>query len=137
MLSPEYRSLLIVDDQSGVRRLLFEMLGDEGYLVDMAGNGAEAIRKVSLGVPALVLLDVKMPGMSGLETLEEIKKIAPDVPVVMMTAYGELELEAAAKKHGVQNYIKKPFDLEEIRFLIKGILAGESEKKIMQAGGQT
>jgi two-component system response regulator (stage 0 sporulation protein F) len=135
-VSPEYQSLLIVDDQPGVRRLLFEMLGDEGYLVDMAGSGAEAIRKVSARIPALVLLDAKMPGMSGIETLEEIKKIAPDVPVVMMTAYGELELLAESKKHGSGYYIKKPFDLEEIRFLIKEILAEESEKKLRQAIGQ-
>ena len=119
---------------------MFEMLGDEGYLVDMAGSGAEAIRKVSARIPALVLLDVKMPGLSGIETLEEIKKIAPDVPVVMMTAYGELELLAESKKHGsgyyIRYYIKKPFNLEEICFLIKGILAEESEKKLRQAIGQ-
>jgi two-component system response regulator (stage 0 sporulation protein F) len=135
-VSPEYQSLLIVDDHPGVRRLLFEMIGDEGYLVDMAGSGAEAIRKVSARIPALVLLDVKMPGMSGIETLEEIKKIAPDVPVVMMTAYGELELLAESKKHDSGYYIKKPFDLEEIRYLIKGILTEESEKKLRQAIGQ-
>lgn len=135
-MSPEYQCLLIVDDQPGVRRLLFEMLGDEGYLVDMAGSGAEAIRKVFARIPVLVLLDVKMPGMSGIETLEEIKKIAPDVPVVMMTAYGELELLAETKEHGSGYYIKKPFDLEEIRLLIKEILARESEKKLRQAIGQ-
>ncbi|MCL6635465.1 MAG: response regulator [Peptococcaceae bacterium] len=134
-MSSNYRCLLIVDDQPGVRRLLFEMFSEDGYLVDTAAGGAEAVRKISAKVPALVLLDVKMPGMSGLEVLAEIKKIAPDVPVVMMTAYGELELVAEAKKHGVRYYITKPFDLDEVRYLIKGILAGEDGKPLRRISG--
>lgn len=128
--------LLIVDDQVGVRRLLYEAFRDEGYRVEMASSGMEAIKKVSLSVPSLVLLDIKMPGLNGLETLEELRKITPDIPVVMMTAYGELDIIAEAKRKGVQHYINKPFDLDEVRYLIKGLLVEEkaSPKLLKEIG---
>jgi len=128
--------LLIVDDQVGVRRLLYEAFRDEGYRVEMASSGMEAIKKVSISVPSLVLLDIKMPGLNGLETLEELRKITPDIPVVMMTAYGELDIIAEAKRKGVQHYINKPFDLDEVRYLIKGLLVEEkaSPKLLKEIG---
>lgn len=128
--------LLIVDDQVGVRRLLYEAFRDEGYRVEMASSGMEAIKKVSLSIPLLVLLDIKMPGLNGLETLEELRRINPDIPVVMMTAYGELDIIAEAKRRGVQHYINKPFDLDEVRYLIKGLLVEEkaSPKLLKEIG---
>lgn len=121
--------LLIVDDQAGVRRFLAEAFSEEGYRVEVASSGAEAIRKAVVRLPSLVLLDVKMPGMSGLETLEELRKIAPDIPVVMMTAYGELDIVAEAKKIGVKHYIIKPFDLGEVRYLVRLLLMEEAAKQ--------
>lgn len=121
-MTGEIFDLLIVDDQPGVRRLLSEAFSGEGFRVEMASGGLEAIKKVSAKIPSLILLDIKMPGMSGLETLEELRKIAPDTPVVIMTAYGELDIVAEARKKGVQHYINKPFDLDEARYLIKGLL---------------
>lgn len=127
----EVYDLLIVDDQAGVRRLLYEAFSDEGYRVEMASSGPEAIKKVSSRIPSLILLDIKMPGMNGLETLEELRKITPEIPVVMMTAYGELDIVAEAKRRGVQHYITKPFDLNEVRYLIKGLLVEESARRKM------
>lgn len=120
-------ALLIVDDQAGVRRFLAEAFSEEGYRVEVACSGEDAVRKASVWRPSLVLLDIKMPGMNGLETLEELRKIAPGVPVVMMTAYGELDIVTEAKKRGVKHYINKPFDLGEVRCLVKELLiTGES-----------
>lgn len=121
MTEKDFR-LLIVDDQQGVRRLLYEAFSDEGYHVKMAGGGQEALKMVSQEMPDLILLDIKMPFMNGLETLRELRKIGPEVPVLMMTAYGELEVVESAKKMGVRHYITKPFDLNEVRLLVKGIL---------------
>lgn len=121
--------LLIIDDQAGVRRLLCEALCDGGYRVETASSGLEALKKIGTVSPSLILLDIKMPVMSGLETLEELHKICPEVPVVMMTAYGELDIVIEAKKRGVQHYINKPFDLNEVRYLIKGLLLEEKSKK--------
>ena len=115
-------SLLVVDDQNGVRRLLYEIFNDEGYLVRMATGGHEALKLVSQEMPDIVLLDIKMPGMNGLETLSELRKINPDLLVLMMTAYGDLEVVGQAKRLGVKLYIVKPFDLDEVRHLVKGLL---------------
>lgn len=122
-------NLLIVDDQAGVRRFLSEAFSEEGYSVETASCGTEAVKKVSAKLPSLILLDVKMPGMSGLETLEGLRQIAPDIPIVMMTAYGELDIIAEAKKRGVKCYINKPFDLNEVRYLVRGLLAEEDSKR--------
>ncbi|SHE97657.1 response regulator [Desulforamulus putei] len=115
--------VLIVDDQMGVRRLLFEALADEGYIVKMAGGGLEALKILSGTQPSLVLLDMKMPGMNGIETLQEIRRLYGQLPVVMMTAYGDMEIIDQTKSLGVKDYLSKPFDLEEVRVLVRAILA--------------
>ncbi len=114
--------ILVVDDQMGVRRLLYEAFREEGYDVDMAASGHEAITKVMEEIPGLILMDMKMPGMNGLEALKEIKKINQAIAVIMMTAYGELEIVTQAMKLGVREYITKPFDLNELKLLVKQTL---------------
>jgi len=115
-------SILVVDDQEGVRRLLFEAFSEEGYQLDMAASGREAIQKVRVKAPDLILLDNKMPAMTGLETAMEIRKFNQQVLIVIMTAYGELNITAQARKIGINHYIDKPFDLNEVRHLIKTLL---------------
>ncbi|NLC06512.1 MAG: response regulator [Syntrophomonadaceae bacterium] len=115
-------SILVVDDQTGVRRLLQETFREEGYNVDTAKEGAEALVKIKESPPSLVLLDMKMPGMNGLETLHQIIKDNPAQAVIMMTAYEELEVVQEARKLGVKDYITKPFDLNYLKELIKSIL---------------
>ncbi len=131
MLAGEYK-LLIVDDQSGVRRLLYETFTEDGYNVDTASGGIEALKKISAQPPDLVLLDIKMPVMNGLATLKEIRKIFPDLTVVMMTAYGELDMLKDAKNLNAKHYLIKPFDLDEVRYLVKGLLKESDEKKKLQ-----
>ncbi|MFZ5596738.1 MAG: response regulator [Bacillota bacterium] len=128
--------LLIVDDQSGVRRLLYEVFIDEGYHVRTASGGQEALMMVAREKPDMVLLDIKMPGMSGLETLSELRKISHDLPVIMMTAYGDLEVVEQAKKLGVKHYIVKPFDLDEVRLLVRGLFLeiGGGPGKLQEIG---
>lgn len=114
--------LLVVDDQMGVRRLLFEAFKEEGYSIELATSGHEAVEKVKAVIPDIILMDMKMPGMNGLETLHEIKKIYDDILVIMMTAYGELEIVAEAMKLGIKEYVTKPFDINELRELVKKVL---------------
>ncbi|KUK82464.1 MAG: CheY-like receiver [Microgenomates bacterium 39_6] len=97
-------SILVVDDQEGVRRLLFEAFSEEGYQLDMAASGREAIQKVRVKAPDLILLDNKMPAMTGLETAMEIRKFNQQVLIVIMTAYGELNITAQARKIGINHY---------------------------------
>lgn len=114
--------VLVIDDQPGIRRLLAEVLQEDGYDVAVAANGQEALQKVKEITPALILMDMKMPGMDGLETFRELRKIGKAERVIMMTAYGELELVKEAINLGAYKYITKPFDINVIKATVKEVL---------------
>ena len=114
MGSVDKNSILVVDDQAGIRILLEELFTDEGYEVKLAGNGNEALAKISEDNPDLILMDMKMPELNGLETLTELNKIGKANIVIMMTAYGELELISKAKELGSYDCIHKPFNITEL-----------------------
>lgn len=118
------KSILVVDDQIGVRRLLVETFRDQGFSVDLAANGYEALEKLKEKAPDLILLDMKMPGMNGLEVLRQIKQLYPEQAVIMMTAYGELEIVNEAVNLGVKECITKPFDINQLRELARRIISG-------------
>ncbi|MGD7042961.1 response regulator [Jeotgalibacillus proteolyticus] len=113
--------ILIVDDQFGIRILLNEVLNKEGYKTFQAANGYEALSLLNEH-PDLVLLDMKIPGMDGIEILKRMKKQREDIKVVIMTAYGELDMIQEAKDLGALTHIAKPFDIEDIRQLVKKYL---------------
>lgn len=115
------RNLLIVDDQMGIRLLLDEVFRREGYQTHLAANGKEALQAATEKAPDCVLLDMKMPGMDGIEVLKKLKSSWPEVPVIMMTAYGEIELTDEALKNGAIRYFTKPFDIYEVRDAVKGL----------------
>ena len=106
--------ILIVDDQIGIRMMLEEVFTQAEYEIEIAENGLEAIQKAEDFRPRLALLDMKLPGMDGIDIMIELKKKLPDITVFMMTAYGELELIEHAKKLGVEKYFTKPFDIDEV-----------------------
>jgi len=107
--------LLIVDDQPGIRMLLQEVFEQSGYTVTVAANGQEALEKFDAQTIDGVLLDMKIPGMNGIEILKRIKALDATTPVMMMTAYGELNLIDEAKRLGASLYFTKPFDIFEVR----------------------
>ncbi|WP_048601527.1 response regulator [Rubeoparvulum massiliense] len=109
------QTILIVDDQFGIRALLSELFNTEGYTTLSAANGVEALQIIAQQVPDLVLLDMKIPGMDGLEILQRIREVQPDQKVVMMTAYGELNMIDKAVELGIIGHFIKPFDIEELR----------------------
>ncbi|WP_206885129.1 response regulator [Alicyclobacillus mali (ex Roth et al. 2021)] len=107
--------VLVVDDQFGIRVLLHEVLQREGYEVFQASNGPSALSIVEREQPDLVLLDMKIPGMDGLEILRNVRKLGVDAKVIMMTAYGELDLIHEAMEMGAVAHFTKPFDIDELR----------------------
>lgn len=115
--------VLVVDDQPGIRRLLMEVLTEEGYVVYTAANGYEGMQKAKDLNPALILMDMKMPGMDGIETLRELKHINQSDKVIMMTAYGELGLVNIAKELGAHAYVTKPFDIIELCTMVGQVIA--------------
>ncbi len=104
--------VLIVDDEAEVRRLLQEFLSLRGYDVVLAGSGMEALEAVDAQKPDLVLLDVAMPEMDGVETLGRIVALEPALPVIMVTANTDISVTSKLLAMGAVDYIPKPFDLE-------------------------
>ncbi len=110
--------ILVVDDEESIRWTLGKALEKEGYGVRAVGRGEEAISRVEGEGADLVLLDIKMPDRDGLEVLSRIKALRPDVPVIMMTAFGTMQVAVEAMKKGAYDYITKPFDLAEVVILV-------------------
>ncbi|MFB5166280.1 MULTISPECIES: response regulator [Anoxybacillaceae] len=111
--------ILIVDDQYGIRILLNEVFQREGYTTYQAANGIQALEIVRKHQPDLVLLDMKIPGMDGIEILKRLKEIDPDIKVIIMTAYGELDMIQETKELGAIMHFAKPFDIDDLREAVK------------------
>lgn len=106
--------ILIVDDEPAQRRLLGGFIQSLGFQVAEACSAEEALRRIAAEPPAMVLLDVRLPGISGLEALPEIRKLHEHLPVLLLTAYADLRQAVAAVKGGADDYLAKPVDLDEL-----------------------
>lgn len=106
--------MLVIDDQAGIRALISEVVGLQGYRVQTVASGPEALAWLSRCQPDVILLDMNMPGMSGLETLQSVRRIYPLVPVLMITADENDANMRLANQLGIAGRINKPFDLEEL-----------------------
>jgi CheY-like chemotaxis protein len=116
------KKALVVDDNDGIRRLLNEVLTLEGYLVDTASNGLQALARIRECIPSVVLLDLKMPGMGGLEVLSEIANSYPRIPVILITAYSDQKDVKVALENGlIEHYISKPFSLTDLIELLHSL----------------
>jgi len=113
-MSGEHVRVMVVDDEENVRNLLQRILGEAGYEVTTAANGKEALYKASLGEAEIVLLDIKMPGMSGIEVLSKLTADSPDICTIMVTSVIGTETAVEAMKLGAYDYIIKPFDRNDV-----------------------
>src|SRR3974377_1332857 len=116
------KSILVVDDDESLRRVTQLQLEEAGPLVLAASNGTEALALIEEDPPALVVTDLKMPGLSGLELLNKIRSEHPETTVVMITAFGTVQTAVEAMKSGAYDYITKPIDYEELVLIVKRAL---------------
>ena len=116
-------SILIVDDEEAIRTSLRSILEDEEYEVAVATNGAEALKIYGTDPPDLMILDIWMPEMDGLETLRRVKQFVPTAQVMMMSGHGSIETAVKAVKLGAYDYIEKPLSLENVTLRVKHALA--------------
>src|SRR5665647_414991 len=121
--------LLVVDDEHLIRWSLEQNLKRQGYEVVTAGSGEEALRLVREEQPDLVLLDIQLPGMSGIDVLEKIKDLDDDIIVIMVTANSGLENAVNAMRLGAYDYISKPFNLDELSIIVKKALEASDLKQ--------
>jgi two-component system response regulator PilR (NtrC family) len=121
--------ILVVDDEKSMRDFLSIMLKKEGYEVSTAENGEDALRAVQAEIFDLVITDVKMPRMDGLEVLKMVKDVSPETVVLMITAFATTETAVEAMKLGAYDYITKPFKVEEIKLVIRKALEKRSLRK--------
>ena len=115
------QSILVVDDESDMRMALSHALSRSGYSVETASSGFEALEKFKSEQFSMVITDLKMPEMSGMEVLDEIKKLSPQIPVIMITAYGTINNAVEAMKEGASDYILKPFSSETLDAAVKKV----------------
>lgn len=114
--------VLIVDDETGVRLLLELVFSEEGYQVAAAANGMEALQKVRSFQPDVVIMDIKMPIMDGLETLPRIKALSPPTKVIIITAYLEATTIKQVWERGASEFLYKPFDIMDIKMAVRRLI---------------
>jgi two-component system, NtrC family, nitrogen regulation response regulator NtrX len=126
-------SVMIVDDEEGIRESLSGIFEDEGHEVLTAGSGEEALRALKEQTPDVILLDVWLPGIDGLETLTEIKDLNPDLPVIMISGHGNIELALKATRAGAYDFLEKPLSLERVLLVAQRAL----EKRTLEMENKT
>jgi two-component system nitrogen regulation response regulator NtrX len=117
-----FPSVLIVDDEPSILQTLSGLLSDEGFEVSTAVNGYEALKIIDAESPDLVLLDIWMPGIDGIETLQEIKKSNPHIQVIIITGHGTIETAVRATKLGAFDLIEKPLSIDKVIVAINNAL---------------
>ncbi|MFQ5975668.1 MAG: response regulator [Candidatus Hydrothermarchaeales archaeon] len=124
--------ILIVEDDPQMRQGLSDMLSEEGYKVLSVDSGREAIKKVKDNGFDIVVTDIVMPGIDGMEVLKEVKRIEPQVHVIMITAFATIENAVDAMKNGASDYITKPFKIAEVEVAIKRVLEETKFRKMIK-----
>lgn len=127
--------ILVVDDEMAIRKALMKFLSANDYQVDGAGDGAEAIEMVKNEIYDLVISDLKMPNMSGIELIRQVRTINSSILVIIMTGFGTIESAVEAVKEGAFHYITKPFELDDVAMLVEKALAFrqiKSENEILK-----
>jgi DNA-binding NtrC family response regulator len=120
--------ILLVDDDEDMRSLLADVLTDEGYEVIQAANGAEALVLLHREAFAAILLDKRMPGLSGMDLLPGLRVICPQTPVIVITAFGDAHTAAEGAEKGAFGLLFKPFRMDELRALLDHALARQDSR---------
>jgi len=127
MANKNPKKILVVDDEADMRWILTNVLKKKGYRTITADDGKKAVQKVIENNPDIILLDIRMPEMDGIQVLEKVREINPSVLVIIITAYGDVKNAVQAMKLGAYDYVIKPFDNSDLLLIIERAL----EKKAL------
>lgn len=128
-MTEEWGAILVVDDDADMRELVHDMLKDRGHKVTTAGSGQEALKLLGEEDYAVVLTDLRMKGMQGIELLGEIRRTKPDVGVILMTAFGSVETAVEAMRHGASDYLTKPVRKDELVRVVERVIRETSLRR--------
>src|SRR5262249_49699391 len=129
--------ILIVEDDADLGFLLQEVLKREGHGVEVVETGAEARQRLQRGMYDLVLLDYKLPDGDGLELLPQYQELAPDVPIILMTAFSTRQIALEATRRGAHDFFSKPFDLQEVQIVVRHALERRGRQVELKALGRS
>ena len=127
MDSHEY--ILIVDDEPIIRDSLSEWLESDNFRVQTVDNGMQALKIIAENQPQVAVIDIKMPGMDGVTLLKKIKELNPDIPVLMMTAFGTVDNAVQSMKEGAYDFITKPFPPEKLSNVLHHVIENQKLKQ--------
>jgi len=120
------RNIWVVDDDESIRWVLERGLSENGIEVETFDSANKVIKKLETENPSLILTDIKMPGKSGIDLLDEVKELRPEIPIIIMTAHSDLESAVESYEHGAWEYLPKPFDIEEAVSMVQRATAKDS-----------
>jgi len=120
--------VLIIEDDEEMRSLLKDFFAEEGFETDSVGNGYDAFGTLTQKIFDVVITDIRMPGLTGLDILPRIKKIQPEVAIVVITAFGTEEVRRKAFERGANAYLEKPIHFQELRGLIHHVIFAKEKR---------
>ena len=129
------KSIWVVDDDESIRWVLEKGLADSGMDVQTFDSANKVIKKLETENPQLILTDIRMPGPSGIDLLDKVKELRPDIPVIIMTAHSDLDSAVESYEHGAWEYLPKPFDIEEAISMVQR--ATEADEDINEEAAET
>jgi DNA-binding NtrC family response regulator len=119
--------ILIIEDDKEMRSLLEDVLGEEGFKTESAGNGSEGLRKLAEEPFDLILTDIRMPGLTGLDILPVIKRLKPEAPVIVITAFGNEEIYRRSTEKGAAGYLEKPIHMDKLKTLVHEMVSSKEK----------
>jgi len=127
MMETGKKRILIIEDDEEMRSLLKEFLNEEGYETDSVDNGSEAFRSLVKELFDLIITDIRMSGLTGLDILPGIRKLQPEAPIIVITAFGSEEVHHKVFERGATAYLEKPIHLENLRDLVQRIVSSKEK----------
>ena len=123
------KRILVVEDDEEMRSLLKDFIEAEGFEIDSVGNGSEAFRILVRELFDLVITDIRMPGLTGLDIIPGIKKLQPETPIIAITAFGSEEVHRRAMERGATAYLEKPLRFHELKTMIHEIMSSKARNR--------
>jgi len=126
----EFRKMriLVIEDDEEMRSLLEDFIEGEGYGVESVEDGSEGFRKLAKENFDLIVTDIRMPGLNGLDILPGLKQIQPSIPIIVITAFGSEEVQRRALERGADAYLEKPLQLDQLRTLIQEMVSSQGKR---------